>query len=347
MSKAKIITFYSPIPQAGKSTLASFLGLGLAEKGKKVLIIELSNVSFSIALNQRMDESTKCIYKALLDPDSAPLNVIQSRLSNNLFLLSQHSRSKLTDLIEYNSENIDIIVGKFIDSFDYIFIDLPSQITDIATIRVMGERFKYPISHTFLIGTENLQCYRMLNDIAIFFKESTSNYYTNTTNIISFVINKSKDIYKNYIVDYLKTLPKYEISNVVTFPFHEDLEIKCNEGTINILENTPLNKEFKSSIDIAMTIIENNIVGVGTGKKKKETSRNKKLKSNLKNNLDLSEKELRTVNKNSKKGKSNKPKTKKGSKTTPPPLNITPPTPPEQATNNPIENEHGLNIEQF
>lgn len=312
----KIIVFRSSIGQTGQTSIANLVGLSLAKSGKYVALLELSKYTgMSTFINKNLGNLKNDLKTCLIDPKKVKNNLVESRHSPRFMYISQNAKSTASDLASYNSSNIDEIVGQLYGIFDYIFIDLPSEIDDVAVVRVLSKSFNYNIDHHVVVITENVLALKKLNDYDNLIAKSMSNIRERAKTTL--VVNKSKGRYAPLFEPYLSELPYSEIVNLVGIINVEEFPYLCNEGDIYSLGNTKEAKEFFGSIDILSKIIEEDAEGVGVSRsiKTSKTLRKAKMGSRLFDNKKSKDKNNKQSNgglfgsKKSKKPK--KPKTKK------------------------------------
>ncbi len=317
----KIIVFRSSIGQTGQTSIANLVGLSLAKSGKYVALLELSKYTgMSTFINKNLGNLKNDLKTCLIDPKKVKNNLVESRHNPRFMYISQNAKSTASDLASYNSSNIDEIVGQLYGIFDYIFIDLPSEIDDVAVVRVLSKSFTYNIDHHVVVITENVLALKKLNDYDNLIAKSMSNIRERAKTTL--VVNKSKGRYAPLFEPYLSELPYSEIVNLVGIINVEEFPYLCNEGDIYSLGNTKEAKEFFGSIDILAKIIEEDVEGVGVSRsiKTSKTLRKAKMGSRLFNNKKSKGKNNTSSNgglfggKKSKKPKTQKPKKQKKDK---------------------------------
>lgn len=278
----KIIVFRSSIGQTGQTSIANLVGLSLAKSGKYVALLELSKYTgMSTFINKNLGNLKNDLKTCLIDPKKVKNNLVESRHNPRFMYISQNAKSTASDLASYNSSNIDEIVGQLYGIFDYIFIDLPSEIDDVAVVRVLSKSFTYNIDHHVVVITENVLALKKLNDYDNLIAKSMSNIRERAKTTL--VVNKSKGRYAPLFEPYLSELPYSEIVNLVGIINVEEFPYLCNEGDIYSLGNTKESKEFFGSIDILSKIIEEDVEGVGVSRsiKTSKTLRKAKMGSRL------------------------------------------------------------------
>lgn len=293
----KIIVFRSSIGQTGQTSIANLVGLDLAKNGKYVAILELSKYTgMSTFINKNLGNLKNDLKTCLIDPKKVKNNLVESRHCPRLMYISQNAKSTASDLASYNSSNIDEIVGQMYGIFDYIFIDLPSEIDDVAVVRVLSKSFTYKIDHHVVVITENVLALKKLNDYDNLIAKSMSNIRERAKTTL--VVNKSKGRYAPLFEPYLSELPYSEIVNLVGIINVEEFPYLCNEGDIYSLGNTKEAKEFFGSINILAKIIEEDVEGVGVSRsiKTSKTLRKAKMGTRL---FNINKKNKKSDNKKS------------------------------------------------
>lgn len=276
--QTKIISFHSPLSQTGQTSIVNLVGCYLARQDNYVVILELSKYTgMSVFLNKKLGNLKNDLKTCLIDPTKVKNNLVESVHNSKLFFLSQNSKSTASDLISYNSKNIDLIVEQLIGSFDYILIDLPSEITDVASVRVLGSNFKFKIDHRVTVITENILALKKLNDYDNMISRSVSNREKREKTTL--VVNKSKVRYSPAFEPYLSGMPFTEIVNLVNVPYVEEFPYLANEGNIFSLGRTKEAKQFYGSTDMIARIIEEDIEGVGISKSVKASKSKRKVQN--------------------------------------------------------------------
>jgi len=110
----------------GKTTTTANLGAALAEKGKKVLVIDgdigLRNLDVIMGLENRIVFNVIDVIKGVCRPQQA---IIKSKKSNNLFLMPA---SQTDDKDVVNPQEMSKLVRELKSEYHYILIDSPAGI---------------------------------------------------------------------------------------------------------------------------------------------------------------------------------------------------------------------------
>lgn len=294
----KIISFISGLPQSGQTTIANLVGLSVANQGKTVLLIEFSKYTgMSVFLNGSLSNKTSSLKNVLIDPSKAKDNIISSRNHKNLFYICQNIKSSFSDLDSYNANNIDLVLKEVLGIFDYVFLDLPSDFSDIALNRVHHSTFNHKINNRFIIMNENVLSLKRLNDYDNAFIKSNANISEKKKATV--IVNKSKNRYSPIFAPFLSDLPYTNVVNLVNVIDVPEYTYLCNEGKLLNLGNTKEAKLFLSSIDMIAKILLEDLEGIGVSRSK---------------SVDLSVKKVKRANLLSFGGSVNKSKKEKTSK---------------------------------
>lgn len=123
---SEIIVITSGKGGVGKTTSVANIGIGLAKKGKKVVLIDadigLRNLDILLGME---NDVVYDIADVILGNCGLRQSLIRSEYSENLYLLPA---SQSTEKYILNAEDIGLICQKLADEFDYILIDCPAGI---------------------------------------------------------------------------------------------------------------------------------------------------------------------------------------------------------------------------
>ena len=123
---SEIIVITSGKGGVGKTTSVANIGIGLAQSGKKVVLIDadigLRNLDILLGME---NDVVYDIADVMLGNCGLRQSLIRSEHSENLFLLPA---SQSTEKYNLNPEDIGLICEKLSDEFDYILIDCPAGI---------------------------------------------------------------------------------------------------------------------------------------------------------------------------------------------------------------------------
>ena len=243
MPKGKLITITSPKTQVGKTTITNALGAQLAKKGL-TLIIELDKTSsFTPFLQGNLNENKKSLSNTMLNASKLYQNVQEAK-TKNLYYLCKLLTDDINDLYSFNPTNIDKIVSNAIEKFDYIILDIPTDVLNPATARVYTEDFAVPVSLNLVVIDENAHTLKLLNDYNHFY--TINKVMSETRNIL--LINKSKYLFRDYINTLANTMQSYKFKGIVDIPYVEDLNYKINRGEFFIKDSKDT-KNFFNAIE--------------------------------------------------------------------------------------------------
>lgn len=273
---SKIITFHAPLSQVGQTTIVNAVAYSLAQQGNYVVILELSRYTgMSVFLNRGLGNLKNGLKQCLIDPSKVSDNLVESRVNPRVFYLCQNSKATASDLVSYNQSNIDNIITELQGAFDYILVDLPSDINDPAVVRVLSSEFSHEISHRVSVITENVLALKKLNDYDNIIFQSVTN--TSKREKTTLVVNKSRNRYSPAFEPYLSGMPYSEIVNLINLVEVDEMVYLCNEGNLLSMGKTKEAKEYLSSIDMISKIITDGIEGVGVSRSSKVSKTQRKM----------------------------------------------------------------------
>lgn len=128
----------------GKTTTSICLGSALAERNKKVLLIDLdpqAGLTANLGLNP--DSFNNTVYTVLLNPDNYHLkNIIQNTKIKNLFLAPSNidlagAEGELIGEIGWHT-NLKEALSPIVNEYDYILMDCPPSLGVITTNALMA-----------------------------------------------------------------------------------------------------------------------------------------------------------------------------------------------------------------
>lgn len=117
----------------GKTTTVLNLGAALAEKGQRVLLVDLDpQANLSMGMGCRLGEGEPSIYQALFDPGIALRDVIFEPGIAGLALVPSSidlTGAELQLVMELNRERVlAVSLGEVHEDFDYILVDCPPSL---------------------------------------------------------------------------------------------------------------------------------------------------------------------------------------------------------------------------
>ena len=263
----KLIVFNSPVHQSGQTLLANLMGLRIASKGKLVLLVELDTFfATSNLIHKRVGRAKESLKAVLERVDTISRNIVRSPLDTRFYYIAQPTYASSMDMTSYNVESIDNLITIAKESFDYMIIDAPSSVTDLASTRIFSKSFTHKIDKVVKVLTEDVKSFAMLKDSDTLFTKTTPETYP--TDII---INKSHYMYHDYLEKEFITLNKFKVENVFNVCEMPNLYLNYNEGDIYGLGYSKIAKEFLSNIDVAADALYLGEVGIGINVNKAES----------------------------------------------------------------------------
>ena len=263
--RGKLITVMSPQTQVGKTTIANIVGEKLA-KDNLVLVIDLCrNGSYLPFLHRNLDEKYKSLLPVLIDPNKLNINAIQDKKLSNLFYLCTNLTDKPYAMDKVAPKNLDIMIDKALSTFEYVILDLPTELKDPLTNRVLKQsEFPHKIHYNIIVIDENAQTLFKLNEYNSLLLESN---LKRTKSVLA--VNKSKYIFKINIIELLGTMKAFECSHIQEIKDVTDFHLRVNNGEVNILDSK-MQKQFHKDIDnLVKALIEGKMKNPKEKKEKK------------------------------------------------------------------------------
>ena len=264
--RGKLITVMSPQTQVGKTTIANIVGEKLA-KDNLVLVIDLCrNGSYLPFLHRKLDEKYKSLLPVLIDPNKLNINAVQDKKLSNLFYLCTNLTDKLYAMDKVAPKNLDILIDKALTTFEYVILDLPTDLKDPLTNRTLKQsEFPHKIHYNIIVIDENAQTLFKLNEYNSLLMESN---LKRTKSVLA--INKSKYIFKMNIIELVETMKAFECSHIQEIKDVTDFHLRVNNGEVNLLDSK-MQKQFHKDIeDLVKALIEGKMKETKGKKGKKE-----------------------------------------------------------------------------
>lgn len=170
----KIFAFCNQKGGVGKTTSAVNLASLVAQKGYKVLLLDMDsqgNATSGLGLDKKEQESTS--YQLFVD-NSDPIKLVKETEFENLYMITANTHLAAADLELVGMERREYVLqdalAKLRDTFDYIFIDCPPSLglitlnclvaSDYITIPLQCEYYALEglgqLLHTYWLVQHNL-----------------------------------------------------------------------------------------------------------------------------------------------------------------------------------------------
>jgi len=133
--EARTILFTSPMPDEGKSTVVSNLGIAIAQAGQRVLVLD---ADFRRPMQDRIfkvDRQTKGLSLVLAGEMRLEDSVIKTGLENLYVLTAGPDVSNPAEMI--NSQNFDQIIKQLARDYDRVIVDSP-PVTAFADAQILA-----------------------------------------------------------------------------------------------------------------------------------------------------------------------------------------------------------------
>lgn len=131
-----VITLTQQKGGVGKTTTAAYLGVGLAERGKKCLLLDLASSGNLTSALGFIPESIKLTTSDLFQGDKAPGEVVKTTAINGLSLIPANASLSATHRALYQQPNYELVLRKilsqpFFSEFDFLILDCPPGLDSI------------------------------------------------------------------------------------------------------------------------------------------------------------------------------------------------------------------------
>jgi len=129
---AHVIVVYSPQGGTGKTTIATNVAGGLMKEGTKVLLIDgsLQFGDVGVYLNLQSQTNIIDLIKDLDDMDNDLVDSVLVTHDSGLRVLLAPARPEDAEMV--SAEKVPVLVEKLSNMFDFIVIDLSSELNDLA-----------------------------------------------------------------------------------------------------------------------------------------------------------------------------------------------------------------------
>ena len=232
-SKCRVISFFSGKGGVGKTTIAVNVALGMALKGKKVLVID-GDLQFG-DVNLHLDLEPKGTLAELVqERSSLTVDTIRSFItihSSGLGVLCAPKRPEYAEYI--TSGHLDTIISTMRPYYDYIIVDLPDNLNDISVTVAENSDVFFVVCGQEISSLKNAKvCMSILESLNL--KDKTQ-----------IIINRSVEGSMIKIKDF-ETLLGMKVTHVIPDD-SKNMMVCLNKGTPVIsIGKTPAEAEFKA-----------------------------------------------------------------------------------------------------
>lgn len=254
----KKIIIWSPNSGTGKTTIANYLGLEIANNNNLVAIIELDRYSaMSPFIQGNNNVKQKNIVKALSANSNEEILdcLIQSNHNKNLFTLSLTYENEIESLYKVNQNKIEEIVDIVSCNFDYVIIDIPSGYLDdimICALNLKNNILVNVVDNNMDTWNKLIMYDKFLDKIGI----SLPKYQL-------MIMNKNEEFLDNRLIEnILKELAQFKAEEIVDINYYKEIINANNNGEIllnSLFKNRQTTKIMKAykTIYEALNVKEN------------------------------------------------------------------------------------------
>lgn len=135
----KTISFWSPKPGTGVSTIASAIAFQGVQSGKFTGIIELSRQYSSLPWIMGMPiPEDKSLYNAMLSQEESEImrNFVRYK-DKDLYLMALNRLNDAADLHDLNVDQVDTLLETCKEKFDWLVLDLPSSYLEATSFQAI------------------------------------------------------------------------------------------------------------------------------------------------------------------------------------------------------------------
>ena len=131
-----VITLTQQKGGVGKTTTAAYLGVGLAERGKKCLMLDLASSGNLTSALGFIPESIKLTTSDLFQGNEPPGKLVKTTAINGLSLIPANASLSATHRALYQQPNYELVLRKilsqpFFSEFDFLILDCPPGLDSI------------------------------------------------------------------------------------------------------------------------------------------------------------------------------------------------------------------------
>lgn len=213
--KAIIYSISNQKGGTGKTTTSVCLGSALAEKGKKILLVDLDpQAGLTTSLGFNPDSFDTTIYNALIDIENVTLkNIIKETKTSNLFFVPSNidlagTEGELIGEIGWD-RNLKEVLSPVVKDYDFILIDCPPNLGILTTnALIASDRVIIPVQTEFL-------ALRGLKHLNAFIAKVRRKGNNKLTVKILRTMYDNRTLHSKEIVEELKEVFKEQVYNAV------------------------------------------------------------------------------------------------------------------------------------